>query len=166
MVSATLRPASDAAAAVELDCDYLASEAHYLSVAGRICGALRDGGLVLVAGDPPGDPHHLSEALRAVTQSQRAVIGVPFGPGLTAHALAHAGSLIDAPAAVGDATAKAEISEGTPPLYVFEEADRLSEQQLAEICKAVQSGARKGAAGCCWRARVSSPGWRIRRGGF
>ena len=76
MVSAIL----DAAASAEPVCDYLATETHYLSIAGRICGALRDGSLVLVAGDPPIDPLSLSDALRAAAQLHRAVIGVPGGP--------------------------------------------------------------------------------------
>jgi hypothetical protein len=146
MVSAASRPAVDAAA-VEPGNDYLATAGHYSFVAGRICNALRDGSLVLVAGDPPADPHSLSEALRTAAQSHRAVIGVPCGPGLTADALVRAGSLVAAPSALGSTAATSMTPEGTLPLFIFEEADRLSERQLEEICEVVQRGSRTGTAG-------------------
>ena len=44
--------------AIEAASGYLASEAHYLSVAGRILAALHgDVSVVLVTGDPTADPH-------------------------------------------------------------------------------------------------------------
>jgi hypothetical protein len=72
---------SNAPAAVDAASNYLASELHYLSVAGRILAAL--GGkdrLVLVTGDQPVDPQPLSEALRKLAGSRHRVIGISCGP--------------------------------------------------------------------------------------
>ncbi len=147
MVGAAPRHVPDAAGAVEPGSDYFATEAHYLSVAGRIVGALRAGNLVVVAGDPSGDHHALSEALHTVAPSHRTVIEVPWSPELTADTLAQAGSVL-ATTATGEGTAEPpKTPEGIPPLFVFGEAERFSERQLEEICDAVQRGARKGAVG-------------------
>jgi hypothetical protein len=163
MGTAASRPVPDDAGTVEPGSDYFATEAHYLSVAARILGTLRDGSLVLVAGDPSGDPHALSEALHTLAPSHRTVIGIPWSPDLTAETLAQAGSAVAAPAAGDGAAQPLKTAEGTLPLFVFGEAERFSERQLEEICDAVQRGTRNGAVECCSLARVSSRGWRIRR---
>ena len=77
-----------------------------------------------------------------------------------------AGSLAGVPAAVGGTAMTAKTPEGTPPLFVFDEADRLSERQLEEICEAVQSGAGKCAAGVLlarpgFLARLEEPALRF-----
>ena len=114
VVSAAYRPELDASAAVNPPPDYFTTGAHYVSVAGRICGALRDARIVLVAGDPLLDAHCLSDALRAAAQSQRAVIEVPCGPELTADALLRAGPQ---PAAMDETPATPATSEPAPPLF-------------------------------------------------
>jgi hypothetical protein len=147
MVSAAARPVPDAAGAVEPGSDYFATEAHYLSVAGRIVTALRDGSLVLVAGDPSGDSDPLCEALDTIAPSHRTVIKVPWGPGPAADLLAQAGPAVAAPAAGSGPADSPKTPERAAPLFVFGEAERFSEQQLEEICETVQRGAWKGAAG-------------------
>jgi hypothetical protein len=144
---AASRPVPDAAGAVEVGSGYFTTAAHYLSVAGRIAGALRDGSLVLVAGDPPGDPHFLAEALHVVAQPHRTVIRVPWDPELRTDVLAQASVAVASPSAGGGTEEPPKTPGEIPPLFVFGEAERLSERQLEEICEAVQRRARKGAAG-------------------
>src|SRR5713101_8226548 len=64
--------------------DYFATEAHYLSLAGRIVAALRRGpSLVLVTGDPSPSPHVLGPALSNAAAGWYAVGVVTCGPELS-----------------------------------------------------------------------------------
>jgi hypothetical protein len=140
--------ASDGAAAVDAASSYLASELHYLSVAGRILGAL--GGkdrLVLVTGDPPVDPQPLSEALRKLAGSRHKVIGISCGPELTGEEVSRAGAVVAMLPAGGGTVTISDTPETDVPLFVFDEAERLSDRQLGEICATIQRGARQNAAG-------------------
>ena len=139
---------SDGAAAVDAASGYLASEQHYLSVAGRILAALGSkGSLVLVAGDLPADPQPLSQALRKLAGSRHRVIGISCGPELTAEAVSRAGSVVATLPAGGGAVTISDTAETDAPLFVFDEAERLSDQQLGEICATIRRGARQTAAG-------------------
>ncbi|MBV8507419.1 MAG: hypothetical protein JOZ11_16640, partial [Alphaproteobacteria bacterium] len=138
----------DAAAAAEAASGYLASEPHYLSVAGRIFAAL--GGkasLVLVTGDPPADPQPLARALRQLGGSRYRVIGIPCGPELTGEEVSRAGSVVAMLPAGGGTTAISDTPETDAPLFVLDDAERLSDQQLGEICATIQRGAKQKAAG-------------------
>ncbi|HMD64801.1 MAG TPA: hypothetical protein VKF83_12640 [Stellaceae bacterium] len=138
----------DQAAAIEAASDYLASEAHYLSVAGRILAALRgEGSLVLITGDPPADPLPLSGALRKLAGSRHRVIEMPCGPELTGDEVSRAGSVVAALAAGDGTVILSDTAETASPLFVFGEADRLADRQIEEICAAVQCGARHKPAG-------------------
>src|SRR6266478_8849950 len=120
--------------------DYFMSEVHYLSLARRIVAALRAGGnVVLVIGDPPAGSRLLCQTLRKTTASRCPVIGIACGPKLTAGELSLAGSVTVGPPARGGAV------EPAPPLFVFDDADQLSEQQIKEICAVIPHGARKSA---------------------
>ncbi len=139
--------ASDGAASVEAASSYLASEPHYLSIAGRILAAL--GGktsLVLVTGDPPADPQPLSQALRKLAGSRHRVIGISCGPELTGEEVSRAGSVVATLPAGGGTVTISDTAETDAPLFVFDEAERLSDQQLGEICATIR-GARQNAAG-------------------
>jgi len=126
---------------------YLASEAHYLSVAGRILGALRGNArLVLVTGDLPADPQALSQALRKLAGSRRRVIGIPCGPELTRDELSRASSVVATLPTGGASVTVSDTAEPDSPLFVFEEADRLSDHQIEEICAAIQQGTQQSAA--------------------
>ncbi len=139
---------SDRAAAVEAASGYLASEPHYLSVAGRILAALGGkGSLVLVTGDPPADPQPLSQALRKLAGSRHRVIGISCGPELTGEEVSRAGSVVATLPAGGGTVTISDTAETDAPLFVFDEAERLSDQQLGEICATIQRGARQNAAG-------------------
>jgi hypothetical protein len=140
--------ASDGAAAVDAASSYLASELHYLSVAGRILAAL--GGkdrLVLVTGDSPVDPQPLSEALRKLAGSRHKVIGISCGPELTGEEVSRAGAVVAMLPAGGGTVTISDTPETDAPLFVFDEAERLSDRQLGEICATIQRGARQNAAG-------------------
>ena len=139
---------SDGAAAVEPASGYLASELHYLSVAGRILAAL--GGkdkLALVTGDAPVDPQPLSEALRKLAGPRHRVIGISCGPELTGEEVSRAGAVVAMLPAGGGMVTISDTPETDAPLFVFDEAERLSDRQLGEICAAIQRGAKQNAAG-------------------
>jgi hypothetical protein len=139
---------SDRAAVVEAASGYLASEPHYLFVASRILAAL--GGkasLVLVTGDPSADPQPLSQALRKLAGTRHRVIGISCGPELTGEEVSRAGSVVATLPAGGGTVTVSDTAETDAPLFVFDEADRLSDQQLGEICTTIQRSARQNAAG-------------------
>jgi hypothetical protein len=139
---------SDGAASVEAASSYLASEPHYLSAARRVLAALGDkGNLVLVTGDPPADPQPLARALRQLAGPRHRVIGISCGPDLTGEEVSRAGSVVAMLPAGGGTVTISDTPETDAPLFVFDEAERLSEKQLREICTAIQSGAKQKAAG-------------------
>ena len=138
----------DGAAAVEAASGYLASEPHYLSVARRILAALGDkGNLVLVTGDPPADPQPLARALRQLAGPRHRMIAIPCGPELTGEEVSRAGSVLTMLSAGGGIITISDTPDMDAPLFVFDEAERLSDQQLGEICATIQHGARQKAAG-------------------
>jgi hypothetical protein len=140
-------PSLDKDPAAEAAYGYIASEAHYLSVAGRILAALRgQGSLVLVTGDPPVNPQPLSQALRKLAGLRNRVIGIPCGPELTGDEVARAGSVVATLPARDGAVTISDTAETDTPLFVFDEADRLSDQQIEEIYVTIQRGAKRNAA--------------------
>jgi hypothetical protein len=139
---------SDGAAALEVASGYLASEPHYLSVAGRILAALGDKGqVVLVTGDPPADPQPLARALHQLAGPRHRVIAITCGPELTGEEVSRAGSVVTMLPAGGGTVTTSDMPETDAPLFVFDEAARLSDQQLDEICATIQHGARQRVAG-------------------
>jgi hypothetical protein len=139
---------SGGAPAVEAASGYLASEAHCLSIAGRILAALhRDVSVVMVTGDPAADPQLLSQALRKLAGSRHRVIGISCGPELTGEDVFRAGSVVATLPAGGGTVTISDAAETDAPLFVFDEAERLSDQQLGEICATIQRGAKQNAAG-------------------
>lgn len=151
------------AAAAEAAAGYFASEPHYLSVAGRVLAALGGkGGIILVTGDPSADPQPLSQALRKLAGSRHRVIGIPCGPQLTGEEVSRAGSVVATlPAGAGTVTIS-DTAETDAPLFVFDEIERLSDQQLDEICATIQHGEGQRAAGVLlagrgFPARVEEP---------
>lgn len=126
---------------------YIASEAHYLSVAGRILASLRGNGrLVLLTGDLPVDPEALCRALRKLVGSRRRVIGIACEPELTKDELSRAGSNVATLPAGGGTVTLSDAAETDAPLFVFAKADRLSDQQIKEICASIQLGAQQNTA--------------------
>jgi hypothetical protein len=159
--------ASDRAAVGETASGYLASEPHYLSVAGRVLAALGSkGGLVLVTGDPPADPQPLSQALRKLAGSRHRVIGIPCGPELTGEEVSRAGSVVATLPAGGGTVTISDTGETDVPLFVFDETERLSDQQLNEICATIQRHEQQRTAGVLlarrgFLARVEEPALQV-----
>ena len=130
MISATASRSSIPSAA-EPGSDYVATDGHYLSIAGRILAVLREGKtLVLATGDPPADLHRLCEALRKLGEGRRVVIGIPCGPELRGEDLARAVSMRSWPTATGGAAVKPGCSVSASPLFVFADLDQLSDRAM------------------------------------
>jgi hypothetical protein len=111
-------PASPPFAAPDAGNDYFASEAHYLSLAGRIVAGLReDVSFVLVTGHPPPDPRLLAPALSRIAAGWYAVSVVACGPDSSREQLLRA------------------VSPSPTPLFVFDGADALSDGQIEGICQ-------------------------------
>ena len=110
-------------AASDAGADYFATDVHYQALAGRVIARLRGGpGFVLITGDPPPDPRRLAPVLTKAASGSHAVGIVTCGPELNREQLFHA-----APPAAA-------------PLFVFDDADRLSDVQLGGFCEALASG--------------------------
>jgi hypothetical protein len=117
---------------------YFATAEHYRHLAKAAADALRRGGVVLVCGDPPACLPMLIEALRnAVTP--RAVIEISCGPALDFSEV-YAGS--GSPDQVSPGGAEGEVAPPTVlpfPIYVFDDADRLSDVQIEALLDATQA---------------------------
>jgi hypothetical protein len=142
------RPVTSSTSSPAAAVPYFATETHYLSLAGRLAAALQDRRLVLVTGDPPADPQLLSEALRKVTQARRMVIDIPCSSELEIEQLSRG--------------CCAGAAEPAPALFVFDEVDRLSDQQVAQTCKAIAQRAGESAAAVllargCFSDRLEAP---------
>jgi hypothetical protein len=137
MTSAGSSLSFDAFAAADAGFEYLATAEHYRHLAKGIVDALRRGCLVLVTGDPPASPPMLATALREAA-APRAVIELSCGPDLDCEKLFGGGSMqADTPAlvAIGE-----EPSRAAPPspIFVFANADRLSDVQIEEFREVAQ----------------------------
>jgi len=101
--------------------DYFADEQHYGSVADRVFGELRQGGrIALVTGDPPINPLSLAMALTEATSGKRSVLAIACGGNFSEERLCR-------PA-------------GPSPIFLFDQADMLSDGQLSELCSYLASG--------------------------
>jgi hypothetical protein len=122
----------EAAAGVE----YFTTLAHYQSIARRILAVLAGGGrFILLTGNPSPNGRLLSNALSKAASGTYTVIGVPCGRNLTRDEWRR---LVPAPSGgVGIqefSAAALLVTLGSPlPLYVLEDADQLSDEQLQEF---------------------------------
>jgi hypothetical protein len=116
--------------------EYFTTVAHYQSVASRILAVLAGGGrFVLLTGSPPANGRLLSNALSKAAAGMYTVIGVPCGHNLNREDWRR---LVRGPS--GDveiqefSAAALLVTLGSPlPLYVLEDADQLSDEQLQEF---------------------------------
>ena len=118
--------------------EYLATAEHYRYLAKGIVDALHRGCLVLVTGDPPANPPMLAAALREAS-APRPVIELPCGPDLDCAQLFGGGSECpgtSAPVATGEDAGSSALSS---PIYLFADADRLSDDQIDEFYEAGQA---------------------------
>lgn len=142
MTSAGSSSSFNAFATADAGFEYLATAEHYQYLARSIVDALRRHCLVLVTGDPPASPEMLAAALREAA-APRAVIELSCGPDLDCEKLFGGGSMpseTPAPVTIGEDPGG---SVPPSPIFVFANADRLSDGQIAafrEAAQAVPSG--------------------------
>jgi hypothetical protein len=147
MIPAVLSRSPEAAAAAEEHSDYFSTEAHYLSLANRIVAALRTpGGFILVTGDPPTVPHLLSQALRKSTQSRYTVIDVACHAELRSEELSRARSAIAALPPSGAPPAASQSAVSASSIFVFADADRLSDDRIREIVEFTERASQRNIA--------------------
>jgi hypothetical protein len=118
--------------------EYLATAEHYQHLAKGVLDALRRCCLVLVTGDPPASPPMVATALREAV-APRAVIELSCSPDLDCETLFGGGSMhadTPAPSAVGEEPGR---SAPPSPIFVFANADRLSDRQIEEFREATQT---------------------------
>jgi len=117
--------------------EYLATAEHYEHLAKSIVDTLYRRRLVLVTGDPPANPPMLVAALREAA-APRDVIELFCSPGLDCEKLFVGGSSppgTPAPVANGEEPVR---SIPPSPIFVFANADRLSDDQIEELRDAAQ----------------------------
>jgi hypothetical protein len=119
MTSAASSSSSGTFATPDAGSGYFATAEHYQHLAKGVVGALYRGGVVLVSGDPPACLPMLVEALRNAA-APRAVIEISLGPALDFSEL-YAGAVLPS------------------PIYVFDDADRLSDVQIEALLDATQA---------------------------
>jgi hypothetical protein len=119
--------------------DYFGTAGHCGHLAGSIVDALSRGSPVLVTGDPAPVLPMLADALRTAV-APRQVIEIPCGPDLDQKKLFGAAS-------TGQEPTRDDADEGTldagpvSPVFVFGDADRLSDPQIKDILEAAQTAA-------------------------
>jgi hypothetical protein len=147
MIKGLLSSSPNALDAAESDSDYFATETHYLSLVHRIDVSLRtDGRLVLVTGNPPPASDLLIPTLRKSTQSRYLVIDIPSCVDLTSEDLSRALSVATTLPASCEPIAASQTSEPSQPVFVFADADQLSDGQITEILGDAPYSGQKGAA--------------------
>jgi hypothetical protein len=114
-------PASRPFAVWQAGYDYFADDQHYRSLADRVLAGLRQGGrIVLVTADPPVNPSRLAAALTEATAGKHTVLAIACGDEFNEQQLCRAA--------------------GPSPLFLFHQAGRLSDGQLANLCSYLASG--------------------------
>ena len=114
-------PASRPFAVGQAGYDYFADEQHYRSLADRVLAGLRQGGrIVLVTGDPPVNLSSLAAALTEPTAGKHTVLAIACGGEFNEQELRRAA--------------------GPSPLFLFHQAERLLDGQLAKLCSYLASG--------------------------
>jgi len=132
----TQAPPSGALGTAAAGSDYFSSDKHYASLARRIVAKLRcGGGWVLITGDPPADPQALSEALGNVVGVHYEAVIISCDPELTRH-IERTISVSDGARAAAGAAVTAEPAAAVQSVFVLDGFDRLSDEQIKEICKA------------------------------
>ena len=109
--------------------EYFRTESRYARLAARILADLETRrGFILLLSDPPASLLHLSQALSRGVEGRATVVGIASGPDLTYERLM--------PATAASRTGR------TSPLFILENADRLSDKQIEEIQAASLRGDR------------------------
>jgi hypothetical protein len=113
-------PADGNGATAPSTIDYFRTESRYARLAARILADLETRrGFILLLSDPPASLLHLSQALSHGVEGRATVVGIASGPELTYERLM-------------PATAASRPGR-VLPLFILENADRLSDKQIEEI---------------------------------
>lgn len=142
VIPAPASPSPDAFAASDAGFDYFTSEAHYQSLAGRIFAVFRAGhsfALVVKDGASAAD---LVAALDRIAAPRYVVVDIACRPGLGSDDVLRAVPPHAALPSRGE-TPAADPAEAVPlrrpaPLFVLDEIERLSYEQLEQIYDALQ----------------------------
>src|SRR5271165_3491467 len=138
MTSAGSSLSSGAFATADAGFEYLATAEHYQYLARGIVDALRRACLVVVTGDPPASPPMLAAALREAA-TPRAVLELSCGPGLDCEKPFGGGWMRADPPAPVAAGEEPGRSVSPSPIFVFADADRLSDDQIEKFREAAQA---------------------------
>jgi hypothetical protein len=118
--------------------DYFATEAHHLSLGGRLVAALRRGSrFVLIIGDPPPDLLILSRILGTAAAWWYTVIVINCRPELSRDQLLR---VPPQPAPSGRSHWGVRVAEPAPsssPLFIFADADQLSDNQIENVYRSL-----------------------------
>jgi hypothetical protein len=156
MTSAVSSFSLSAFATPDAGSEYLATAEHYRHLASSVVDALSRGCLVLVTGQPPANPAMLAEALQTAMAPQR-VIEISCSPQLDRASLFGEVSLRRDASPPDGATGTGGAAPPSP-VFVFADADRLSDAQIKDLLEAMLDGL---GAGVLWgrsgfRARFES----------
>ena len=114
-------PASRPFAGGQAGYDYFADEQHYRSLADRVLAGLRQGGrIVLVTGAPPVNLPSLAAALTEATAGKHTMLAIACGGEFNEQEL--------------------RCAAGPSPLFLFHQAERLLDGQLAKLCSYLALG--------------------------
>jgi hypothetical protein len=138
MKTASASLSSGAFAEPDAGFDYFGTGEHCVHLARGIVDALCRGSPILVTGDPAPELPMLAEALRKAV-APRQVIEIACGPDLDREQLFH-GASTDQETALDEASGeRAPATAPGSPVFVFGEADRLSDVQIKDFLEAAQS---------------------------
>lgn len=129
---------TDAFSAPDSGFDYFNTSEHYQQLARVILDALCRGRLVLVAGNPGPDLQMVAEALKK-TSAPRQVREVPCTPELDNKEVFCDPSADQEPALDAAPAARTRNAAPGSPIYLFGDADRLSEAQVKDLLEAAQA---------------------------
>jgi hypothetical protein len=114
--------------------DYFATEAHYLSLAARVVAALRRRAVfVILTGDPPPDPSLFSRSLEIAGAWWYAVIVIESEPDISPEQLLRKEPKLAASVRDHWGLQAAGPEPLLSPLFVFNTADEVSEDQVENI---------------------------------
>ncbi|HXP30378.1 MAG TPA: hypothetical protein VN832_04755 [Stellaceae bacterium] len=135
MISATSQASSGAFATSDAGFDYFASDSHYQSLAGRILAAFRnERSYVLVTKDALTNTDTLAKALARKAGLRYSVAFVACRPEMTCAELLRSPGPRGPVAVRAKGQAETNLAARQPaPLYVLDDADRLTYEQVEEI---------------------------------
>jgi hypothetical protein len=158
MTSAATSLSLNAFATPDAGSEYFATAEHYRHLARAVVDALRRGCLVLLTGEPPASLALLAEALRNATAPRR-VVEISCHPELDRASLLGDIAPRQDPRPSGATGEETGGSLPPSPIFVFADADRLTDAQIEDIFEAAPAALEAGVllAHSDFRARFESP---------